>query len=214
VKAVRGAPVFKVAGPWLVLTVALPIAMQTDRLLLSHLATTTDLAEYSLASSLFSILSQTVSAAGLTLWPLFARARNAAEVVSPFRMAAGFLTGGMVTAIALGLLLPVVVPLVSGGVIGVDAWLTWAFVALVTVQATNYPLGMYMTDAAGLRFQIPFVLLLVPLNLGISWWLTLRLGAGGPVIGSAVAVALCQLLPGVFYVRRDLSRRRLEAACA
>jgi hypothetical protein len=68
-----------------------------------------------------------------------------------------------------------------------------------------------MTDAAGLRFQVPFVLALAPLNLALSWWLTPALGPGGPVVGSAVTVLLCQLLPGVAYVRRDLRRRAAAA---
>jgi O-antigen/teichoic acid export membrane protein len=207
VRSVRGAPVLGVAGPWLVLTLALPVAMQTDRLLLSHLSTPTQLAEYGLGFSLFSILSQTVSAAGVALWPVFARARSTGDVRSPFRMAAAFGAGGTLAAVALALVLPWVVPVVSDGAVRLDGWLTWALVALVAVQAANYPLGMYMTDAAGLRFQVPPVLLMVPVNLGLSWWLTLQVGAGGPVVGSAVAVALCQFAPGVFFVRRDLRRR-------
>ncbi|WP_432511975.1 MATE family efflux transporter [Kineococcus sp. SYSU DK001] len=214
VRAVRGAPVLAVAGPWLVLTLALPVAMQTDRLLLSHLAGSTELAEYGLGFALFSILSQTVSAAGVALWPVFARARTAGQVRSPFAMAGAFGVGAAAAAVALALVLPWVVPVVGDGAVRLDAWLTWALVALVVVQAVNYPLGMYMTDAAGLRFQVFPVLLMVPLNLGLSWWLTTRLGAGGPVVGSAVAVALCQFAPGVHYVRRDLARRRRGARAA
>ncbi|MEZ0164105.1 lipopolysaccharide biosynthesis protein [Kineococcus sp. LSe6-4] len=211
VRAVRGAPVLGVAGPWLVLTLALPLAMQTDRLLLSHLATATDLAEYGLGFSLFSLLSQTVSAAGVALWPVFARARTTGDVRSPFGMATAFGAAAALAALVLALLLPWVVPLVSGGAVHLDGRLTGALVALVVVQAANYPLGMYMTDAAGLRFQVPPVLLMVPLNLGLSWWLTLQIGAAGPVVGSAVAVALCQFAPGVWFVRRDLRRRAREA---
>ena len=209
-RTVRGAPVLGVAGPWLVLTVALPVAMQTDRLLLSHLATSGELAEYGLGWSLFSILSQTVSAAGVALWPVFARARRAGDLRSPFPMAGAFLGAGGLAAVVLALCLPWIVPLVSGGAVHLDGWLTWALVVLVAVQAANYPLGMYMTDAAGLRFQVLPVLLLVPFNLGLSWWLVPHLGAGGPVLGSVVSVVLGQLAPGVFYVRRDLARRRVD----
>lgn len=212
VRSVRGAPVLAVAGPWLVLTLALPVALQTDRLLLSHLSTPTDLAEYGLAFSLFSLLSQTVSAAGVALWPVFARARSTGEVRSPFGTGAAFGAVAALAAVALALLLPWIVPVVSDGAVRLDAWVTWAFVVLVAVQAANYPLGMYMTDAAGLRFQVPPVLLMVPLNLALSWWMTLQVGAGGPVVGSAVAVALCQFAPGVWFVRRDLRRRRAVRA--
>ena len=67
---------------------------------------------------------------------------------------------------------------------------------------------MYMTDHRGLWFQVVPILVLVPLNLGISWWLIGVLGAGGPVIGSAISVALCQVLPNFWYVQRDLARKR------
>jgi hypothetical protein len=49
----------------------------------------------------------------------------------------------------------------------------------------------------------------VPLNLGLSWVLIAPFGAAGPILGSAVAVLLCQVLPNLWYVRRDLRRRRM-----
>ena len=64
-----------------------------------------------------------------------------------------------------------------------------------------------MTDSAGLRFQVPPILILLPINLGLSIALIPQFGAGGPVIGSAVSVALCQVVPNLLYVRRDLLRR-------
>jgi hypothetical protein len=50
--------------------------------------------------------------------------------------------------------------------------------------------------------------MLVPLNIAISWWLISLLGAAGPIIGSAISVAACQLIPNLCYVTRDLARRR------
>ena len=52
----------------------------------------------------------------------------------------------------------------------------------------------------------------MPLNLGLSWLLVAPLGAAGPIFGSAVAVTVCQVVPNLWYVRRDLRRRRAEAA--
>jgi Na+-driven multidrug efflux pump len=82
------------------------------------------------------------------------------------------------------------------------------FVAFVTAQAAKYPLGMYMTDLPGLRFQVLPILILVPLNLGLSWLLIAPLGAAGPIVGSAIAVTVCQVVPNFWYVRRDIDRRR------
>jgi Na+-driven multidrug efflux pump len=71
---------------------------------------------------------------------------------------------------------------------------------------------MYMTDAKGLQFQVLPILVMVPLNLGLSWVLIPVLGAAGPIVGSAVAVAICQVVPNLWYVQRDLAKRRRLAA--
>ncbi|GAA4982515.1 polysaccharide biosynthesis protein [Kineococcus glutinatus] len=211
-RRVRGVPVFGTAWPMIVQMVALPVAMQTDRLLLSHLTPGTALAEYGLAASMFGIVLQTVSAAGLALWPVFARARSTSDVSSPFAMAGAFCLVGLAGALVLALLMPWLAPFLSDGAIALDGWLVWGFVAFVAVQAAKYPLGMYMTDEPGLRFQVPPILVMVPLNLALSWWLVGVVGAGGPIIGSAVAVLLCQVVPNALYTRRDLRRRRSTAA--
>jgi O-antigen/teichoic acid export membrane protein len=207
---VPGVRVMDVAWPMLVQMLALPVAMQTDRLLLSHVAGSGELAQYNLASQLFGMVLQTIAAAGVSLWPVFARARTAAEVRSPFGAMVWFVVGSLAVAGVLVALMPLVVHVVSDGAIEVGTALALSFVAFVVVQAAKYPLGMYMTDVAGLRFQVGPILAMVPLNLGISWALIAPLGAAGPVAGSAVAVLLCQVLPSAYYVRRDLARRRDE----
>jgi hypothetical protein len=82
------------------------------------------------------------------------------------------------------------------------------FVVFVTLQAAKYPAGMYMTDKRGLTFQVIPILIMVPLNLGISWWLVGVVGAAGPILGSAIGVLACQVIPNLWYVRRDLAKRR------
>jgi O-antigen/teichoic acid export membrane protein len=214
VRSVRGEKVMNVAGPMLAQMLALPIAMQTDRLLLSHLAGTQDLAQYNLGSQLFGMITQTISTAGIALWPLFAKARSAADIRSPRKLAVGFGVGGLAVAGLLGLLMPWIGPLVSDGKVVPGPALVIGFVAFVAAQAVKYPLGMYMTDTAGLRFQVAPIVVMVPLNLGISWALIAPFGAAGPIIGSAIAVTLCQVLPNAWYVRRDLRRRRAAQAAA
>lgn len=213
-RAVPGAKVVAVAGPMLVQMVALPIAMQTDRLLLSHLATPADLAQYNFGAQLFGFINATIGAAGVALWPMYARARARGQVRSPAGVTALF--GGV--ALALGMLLWAVLPLVAVLVTDGKIVLPWplvaGFVAFVTLQALKYPSGMYMTDARGLRFQVVPILVMVPVNLGLSWALIAPLGAAGPVLGSAVSVLLCQVLPNAWYVRRDLAARRRVASGA
>lgn len=211
-RRVRGATIVDVAWPMLMQMIALPIAMQTSRLLLSHVAATTELAQYNFAAQMFGIVNQTIAAAGIALWPIYARARATSTVRSPALPTAVF-TGA---AAGLGLLLWAVMPwateIVTQGRIEVPWLLAASSVLFAILQAAKYPVGMYMTDARGLRFQVVPIVAMIPVNLGLSWWLIESFGAAGPVLGSAIAVLLCQVLPNWWYVRRDLAARRAAAS--
>lgn len=205
-----GVPVLSLTWPVLVSSLVMPITLQTDRLLLSQLTHGDELARYNLAAQLFGLILQTIAAAGLAMWPWYAKARSESRVVSPVIPAAWFLCGGVVLGAAMALASPWLEDLVSDGKIHLDSWLLVGFVAFIAVEAAKYPLGMYMTDGKGLRFQVAPLLLMVPLNLGLSIVLIGVVGAGGPVLASAVAILLCQVIPYLWYVRRDLGRRRAE----
>ena len=212
-REVPGIRVIDTAGPQLAQSLVMPIAYGTDRLLLSHLAGVGQLAEYNLGAQLFGLVTQTVVVAGVAMWPQFARARAAGRVESPFR--ASLVMGGLgaVAALALWATTPWLVPLVSGSAITLTTSLILAYVAGIAVESAKQPLGMYMTDPAGLRFQVVPVMTMVAVNLAASWVLIAPLGAAGPVLGSAVAGLVCQVLPYAWWVRRDVHRRR-EAATA
>lgn len=209
-KRFPGVRALHLALPMLVQMMALPVAMQTDRLLLSHLTRGDELAQYNLASQLFGIVLQTIAAAGVTLWPIFARARATQQLVSPIRPTLIFLALGAVGAVLMALLTPFLVDFVTGGKFTLDPLLVAAFVVFVSLQAAKYPAGMYMTDAKGLTFQVWPILIMTPVNVALSWWLTTVVGAAGPVIGSAIGVLLFQVIPNLWYVRRDLAIRRAD----
>lgn len=196
-----------IAWPMLVQMIALPIAMQTDRLLLSHLTHGAELAQYNLAAQLFNIVLATIAASGIALWPIFARARASRTITSPLRPTLWFTLGGLAAALALAIVSPWLVAFITAGRFTLDGWLVGGFVLFITLQAAKYPLGMYMTDRRGLTFQVWPILVSVPMNLALSWWLIGVIGAGGPIVGTAISVLLCQVIPNFWYVRRDLARR-------
>lgn len=205
--SVRGGKVFDVAWPVLIQMIALPIAMQTDRLILSHVSDLKNLAEYNLASQLYLPVWQVVSSAGLALWPVFARARasgGSRSDVSPLRMSVAFGGAAAAVCVVISLLAPWLAARASGGRIDLGIWLLIWFSIFMVFQATKYPLGMYLTDARGLRYQALMIVLLLPVNLGLSWYLAARIGAVGPVIGSTIGVFCCQVVANWVYVRRDL----------
>jgi O-antigen/teichoic acid export membrane protein len=207
-RTVPSVPVIALAWPMLVQMVALPLAMQTQRILISHLTEGDQLAQFNLASQLFGVILQTIAAAGLALWPIYAAARAKGRIESPLMTSLWFMGGGLVLAAALAVVTPWVVAFVTGGAFALDGWLVGGFVAFVALQAAKYPTGMYMTDERGLRFQVVPVLVMVPLTLGLSWWLIEALGAAGAVIALCISVTVCQVIPNLWYVRRELARRR------
>jgi hypothetical protein len=158
---------------------------------------------------MFTPVWSVISAAGITLWPVFARRRTAGRETSPARLSLvfGLAAAGMSLAVAVAS--PVLADLASGGLIQLDVGLVLAFVALMTLQGVKYPTGTFLTDAAGLRFQAVMVLLMLPVNLGVSIVLAASIGPTGPVLGSVIGVGLFQVLANELYVRRRL-RRQLD----
>ncbi len=208
VRSVPGIAILKWTWPVLIQMIALPVAMQMGRLLLSHLTTGPELAQYNLASQLFGIIVQTISAAGVALWPIYAKARADSRIEAPYRATLLFLGGGLILGALLVVVSPFLTQIVSGGKIALPLPLLLSFLLFVGVQATKYPLGMYMTDQRGLIFQVWPILVMVPLTLGLSVLFIGFWGAAGPVLATALSVGLCQVLPNLLFVRWDLRRRR------
>lgn len=208
----QGEPVFSTAWPMLIQMVALPLAMQSDRIVLSHVADVDELSRYALASQMFTPIFSVTMAASMALWPIFTRARSSGEsAASPRRLSVIFGALAALAVTAMSLAAGFLSDLASGGTIHLPVELLIAFSALMVVQAAKSPLGMYMTDEAGLRHQALMVLLMLPVNVGLSILLAWRWGAVGPVIASVVSVAVFQLLANWLYVGK-VQRGAADAA--
>jgi O-antigen/teichoic acid export membrane protein len=200
VRACPGSRIAHLAGPMLVLTVALPIAYQSDRLLLSHLSNLSQVAIYSVGGQLYASLFGLVGAAGMSLWPMFARRRGHQPVVRHelIRLTVVFATVGVLLAVAMVAVGPWVAQFVSKGKIEVGYGVFAAFGLLLVVQASWLPTGMLLTDRDGLRFQAVTHLVMMVINLAASAMLAQRIGAAGPVIGSVAALVIAVWIPGVW----------------
>jgi len=211
--AIRGERVFDTAWPMLIQMIALPLAMQSNRLILSHVAGVDELATYSLASQMYNPIFSVSIAASMALWPVFARARSRGESdVSARKLSLMFGALTLVAVTGITLVSGILADFASGGTIVLPLGLLLAFSILMIAQAMKSPLGMFMTDAKGLRFQAYMVVLMLPVNVGLSIVLAASLGAVGPVIGSIVGVFFFQLVANWIYVTR--AERRMHAARA
>lgn len=217
VRTERGGPVFDVGWPLLVQMVALPLALQTDRIVLSHLSTLDELAKYSLASQLFAPVLAVIGSAGAVLWPIFAKARARGTdegVTSPNVLALAFGAAATAICLVLSLASPWLAAGASDGSIELPIGVLVAFSALMIVQAVRYPLGSYLTDAPGLRFQAWMIVGMLPINVVLSLVLAAKFGAIGPLIASVISMSIFQLYGTWWYVKRERRRRRLRAVDA
>lgn len=209
-RVVRGARVISQAWPMLVQLIVTPIVMQTDRIILSHVSSVGEVARYNLASQLFSPIYAVASAAGLALWPIYAKARvsaasrdgAASRDSSPIPMSIAFALTALAAGLVLLALQSPLARLATGGKIGLSYLLCGAFVALMVVLAARYPLGMFLTDPKGMRFQAYFALLALPVNIGLSIVLAQRWGAIGPIVGSVVGFGIFGLVANLVYLRQ------------
>lgn len=205
VRGLPGGRVAHLAGPMVVITATLPIAFQSDRLLLSHLSNLGEVAIYAVGAQMFAALFGLVGAAGIALWPMFARRRAQQPVTRPelIRLIAAFALIGLILAVLLVATGPWVAQFVSQGKIEIGYGVLVAFGLLLVVHSSWFPTAMLLTDREGLRFQAVTHVVMAVLNLAASAVLAQRIGAAGPVIGSLGALVIAVWIPGVW---RALSR--------
>jgi len=202
VRARAGARIAHFAGPMMVIMMSLPIAYQSDRLLLSHLSDLGQVAIYSIGTQLYSPMFGLIGAAGMSLWPMFARRRAHHPVARRelIKLVAIFAFVGLLLALALVIAGPWVAQFVSKGKIDVSRGVFVAFGILLVVQACWLPIGMHLTDRDGLRFQAVLHVVMLVVNLAVSAVLAHQMGAPGPLLGSAGAIVVTMWIPGAWRV--------------
>jgi O-antigen/teichoic acid export membrane protein len=207
-RARPGGRVAHFAVPMMVITAALPIAYQSDRLMLSHLSNLGQVAIYSVGGQLYGSLFGLVGAAGMSLWPMFARRREhqAATRQELVRLTVAFAGVGVLLAVVMVAVGPWVAQFVSKGKIDVDYGVFAAFGLLLVVQASWFPTGMLLTDPEGLRFQAVTHVVMMVINLIASAVLAVRIGAVGPIIGSVGSLVIAVWVPGVWRAHSHVLR--------
>lgn len=204
---IRSEALWSTAGPMLLISIGLPLALHSDRLVLSHRSDVYQLAAYSLVAQLYTPLWSIAASAGQPLWPKFARLRDSLSGLQFLWLRSTLLmaTIAMILSVGLYLLGPAIVSFTAADQVEVGVPLLLAFGSFLLVQALQMPVGMFLTSEGGLKFQARCVMAMMAANLILSWWLSSSLGAAGPVVASTASILLCQLVPGALLVRRVLS---------
>ena len=204
-RPVRGERIRHLSGAMTWIVIFSTIATQSDRLVLGHLSTETEVAVYAVALSLLSACISLIQAAGLSLWPVFAEDRWQVRGLdrSRFRRIQGvFAAGGVLMLVGFVVLGPWLTQWISNGQSGSSLTLSAWFGLLALLQAVWWPIGMLLTDAAGLRGQAWANLAAATINIAVSVALAARFGAMGPVVGTIVGTAVL-----IVWGRRQLPSR-------
>lgn len=200
------ARVLPVALPMFLLTVGLPIGLQSDKIVLGH-RVPESLSEYALAFQLYAPLWAVLSTAAFALLPVFTRRRSLGlpHRALWLRATGGFAVLAALAGGALVLLGPLVVRLQTDGRVPVGLDLRLALAALLVLQITGLVSGMLLNSPDELRFQAACVLNMMVANVGLSWLLAGSLGVAGPVIASAVSIGLLMTVPAAVAAWRTAS---------
>ncbi|PRB17244.1 lipopolysaccharide biosynthesis protein [Microbacterium sp. MYb62] len=206
-RSVPGVRVMDVGWPMLAQMVTYPIAVGSQRYVLAQYGTPTDVAEYGVAGQVFFALNGLVMAAGVALWPQFARRRHRGELRrGPYLLS--LLFGGAVAAATLFVWLigPWLFEFITRGELEVRTSTILSFGCMIMFTAAVYPLGMFIMDKPGIRFQVIPTLAMAGVSIVLSIVLTPILGIVGPLLGVAFALIVCQVIPYVIYIHRHRER--------
>lgn len=211
-----GARIRQLSGPVLISTLANPIALQSDRIVLSHVSTEHEVATYSLVVQIIAPAMALVAAAAQPLWPIFTKARaDGADGPGLSRVLALFGAAGAALGLVAALLANPIAALIGGSKVhSVGILLPVAGALTIVTAALAYPVAMHLMDPAGARFVALATCVALPLNLGASIWLASWLGAPGPLLGTVIVGLLVQTGPAVIYARNRhrVGRHRVGAA--
>lgn len=200
----RGENLFASAWPMMIILIANPLALSSDRLILTWLGDTSNVASYSLASQLFSPALALLSATGLSLWPHFAKRRFEGHATGPWTMMLVFGSAALVGSVVLYFVSPWLADYVGGSRIELPAALILCLASSFIVQSAQLPIGMYMMHGSGPKIQAMLLVLMFALKFLLSMAFIPFLGAGGPALGTAIAILVCQILPGAWLVARKV----------
>lgn len=202
-----GVRVMDVGWPMLAQMVTYPIAVGSQRYVIAQLDGPAGVAEYGVAGQVFFALNGLVMAGGLALWPLFARARHqGAAQRGPFLLSALFAIAVAVATFMVWWVSPWLFGFITQGELTVQASTIFAFGLMIMMTAAVYPLGMYIMDKPGIRFQVIPTLSMAAVGITLSFVLTPVLGIVGPLVGVAFALLVCQLIPFSIYIVRHRER--------
>ncbi len=200
----RKPKLWNAAIPMLIISITVPLAMQSDRLVLSHFSKALELSEYSVAAQMYVPCFSIISMAAVALWPIFSRSGAASSELWAKAFSTLAASGAILAIIFVALVGPVSV-LITESKLSVRLDLAVAFGTLLVVMACHQTSAVLLTSPEHLRFQAICSTIMLIANLALSVLLAPLLGASGVVWASVISVSAAQLFPCILKARNFMS---------
>lgn len=189
--------------PMLVQTLTPPITTQVTRFIVAQSVGVYEMSQYGLLTQILLPGLGLISAAGMTLWPYYAKAKSTGESAkSPFGLSLIFTACGLIALIGWVIASPLLMSLMSNGGVSVAFTVVAMFGAQLVAQAAVYPLGMYLMDSRGIQFQVMPALLLCVFSLVFTAVMAPQIGIVAAPLSAALGVVVFQVVPFCWYIRR------------
>lgn len=200
----QGARVMHMGWPMMAQILATPISTQLTRLIVAQYVGAYALAQYGLIAQVVTPAMGLISTVGVTLWPYFIQAKSRGQRhFGPFQLALLFVG---VAFVGSGAVITIGGPLfdfISEGAIDVPVWMLAAFCLPLLSQAFLYPLGMYLMDPAGIRFQVVPALAMTIGTVTFVIVLAPAIGISAAPLGLFIATLAAQIVPFSLRILRS-----------
>jgi len=195
-----------------VLQVAIAVAFTSDTLVVAQLVGPKGVAEYGVAFKLFMIPSSIVAITFSPLWPAYGDAIARGDVPWARSTLARSVKAGLLFSVPIAFMLVAfgqsIIALWVGSSVKSSFLLLLGLGIWVVMSSVGNSVAMLLNGAQEIRMQAAAAAVMAPLNLGLSIWLTSRIGVPGVVWGTTITYGLFVLVPMAIYVPRVL--RRIE----
>jgi len=211
-----GVGLMRIGVLFLILQVSMTVAFSTDTLVIAQILGPTAVAQYGVALRLFEIPIGLVAVVASPLWPAYG------EAIARRDVSWAEITLRRSLRMAIAIAFPMAVLLVVAGAWIIEVWagpfvvpplLLLVAMGIWAVQSSiGHTVAMFLNGANEVRMQALAAVGMAFANLGLSIWLTARIGVAGVVWGTVIAYGIFVLVPMAIYVPRVLARIRADDA--
>lgn len=186
--------------------IGLSLTLQLDKIILSHTSNLNELAKYALTAQM---LSPTLSLMGVlttSFWPYLTSMRSLGNATF------GVLLRGLMSVVVGTSLLVGITAVFSSVIIGfisnssfkIDKALFFLFGLVILVQIFHSTVSYSLTQESDLVFQAKLILLMCPVNIILSWNLSSKYGAAGPLVATLMTLPTLVIIPNLFRAKSRL----------